>query len=128
VSPLFDRDKPGITKSQPGFFDFVVVPLFVNFSSIFPGMHPMLQLVLQNYRYWQGNTATPAATTDLPSPGAQGTSPAAAAAANAAAAPGAGRDEEDPPPGAMPSLGKQSRIFGNRLAASVKRMSMDIRR
>uniref|UniRef100_A0A7S0R8U0 Uncharacterized protein n=1 Tax=Chlamydomonas leiostraca TaxID=1034604 RepID=A0A7S0R8U0_9CHLO len=61
-------------------------------------------------------------------PGLAEPSPAAAAAANAAAAPGAGRDEEDPPPGAMPSLGKQSRIFGNRLAASVKRMSMDIRR
>lgn len=23
VSPLFDRDKPGVTKSQCGFFDFV---------------------------------------------------------------------------------------------------------
>ena len=28
ISPLFDRDKPGVTKSQTGFFDVVVFPLF----------------------------------------------------------------------------------------------------
>jgi len=28
VSPLFDRAKPGVTKSQVGFFDVVVLPLF----------------------------------------------------------------------------------------------------
>jgi len=27
VSPLFDRAKPGVTKSQVGFFDVVVLPL-----------------------------------------------------------------------------------------------------
>ena len=28
VSFLMDRQKPGVTKSQPGFIDFVVRPLF----------------------------------------------------------------------------------------------------
>jgi len=28
VSPLFDRAKPGVTKSQIGFFDVVVLPLY----------------------------------------------------------------------------------------------------
>lgn len=28
VSPLFDRDKPGIVTSQPGFFEVVALPLF----------------------------------------------------------------------------------------------------
>ena len=28
VSPLFDRNKPGVTKSQVGFFDVVILPLF----------------------------------------------------------------------------------------------------
>lgn len=28
VSPLFDRDKPGVTSSQPGFFDIIALPLF----------------------------------------------------------------------------------------------------
>ena len=28
ISPLMDRSKQGITKSQPGFFNFMVIPLF----------------------------------------------------------------------------------------------------
>ena len=28
VSPLMDRSKLGITKSQPGFFNVMVIPLF----------------------------------------------------------------------------------------------------
>lgn len=35
VSPMFDRNKSGITKSQTGFFDIVVFPLFqVNLSYV----------------------------------------------------------------------------------------------
>jgi hypothetical protein len=28
ISPLFDRTKPGVTKSQIGFFDVVALPLY----------------------------------------------------------------------------------------------------
>jgi hypothetical protein len=31
-----DRDKPGVTKSQPGFVDFVVRPLFETWVACFP--------------------------------------------------------------------------------------------
>ena len=35
VSFLMDRQKPGVTKSQPGFIDFVVRPLFETWGSAF---------------------------------------------------------------------------------------------
>eukprot|EP00877_Chromochloris_zofingiensis_P004948 jgi/Chrzof1/14454/Cz09g03160.t1 len=34
VSPLMDRDKHGITKSQVGFFDIVALPLFQTFAQV----------------------------------------------------------------------------------------------
>jgi hypothetical protein len=48
-SPLMDRDKPGVTKSQPGFYDFVAVPLFHNFVQVFPGVTPLRDLLLDRY-------------------------------------------------------------------------------
>ena len=36
VSFLMDREKPGVTKSQPGFVDFVVRPLFDTWVACFP--------------------------------------------------------------------------------------------
>ena len=35
VSFLMDRQKPGVTKSQPGFIDFVVRPLFETWARVF---------------------------------------------------------------------------------------------
>ncbi|KAJ9531420.1 hypothetical protein QJQ45_006874 [Haematococcus lacustris] len=53
VSPLCDRTKQGITKSQVGFFDFVALPLFNNFVARFKSAKPLLRDVMRNYRHWQ---------------------------------------------------------------------------
>mmetsp|Transcript_29009 Transcript_29009/g.75040 ORF Transcript_29009/g.75040 Transcript_29009/m.75040 type:complete len:974 (+) Transcript_29009:37-2958(+) len=53
VSPLFDRDKPGVTKSQVGFFDVVVLPLFQALTGLLPGVQPLLDGVEANYRFWK---------------------------------------------------------------------------
>ncbi|KAJ9520544.1 hypothetical protein QJQ45_007398 [Haematococcus lacustris] len=53
ISPLCDRTKQGITKSQVGFFDFVALPLFNNFTARFTAAKPLLRGVMANYRHWQ---------------------------------------------------------------------------
>jgi len=52
VSPLFDRHKQGISKSQVGFFDIVVIPLYQAFSQVFGSSKPLLTYVMRNYKYW----------------------------------------------------------------------------
>jgi hypothetical protein len=52
-SPLMDRDKAGITKSQCGFFQLVVVPLFKSFSSAFPSVEPVMDQLQKNLDLWQ---------------------------------------------------------------------------
>ncbi|KAL6751781.1 3'5'-cyclic nucleotide phosphodiesterase [Haematococcus lacustris] len=53
ISPLFDRTKPGVSKSQVGFMDFVVVPLFHSFVRAFPSTQPMFHQLALNYRHWE---------------------------------------------------------------------------
>ncbi|KAF5839155.1 hypothetical protein DUNSADRAFT_1468 [Dunaliella salina] len=53
VSPLFDRDKPGVTKSQVGFFDVVVFPLFQALATLLPGVQPLLDGAEANKRFWK---------------------------------------------------------------------------
>ncbi|GAX83010.1 hypothetical protein CEUSTIGMA_g10437.t1 [Chlamydomonas eustigma] len=53
ISPLFDRNKPGVTKSQVGFYDFMVFPLFHNFACVFPGARPMVDMARSNYKCWK---------------------------------------------------------------------------
>ncbi|GFH09305.1 3'5'-cyclic nucleotide phosphodiesterase, partial [Haematococcus lacustris] len=51
VSPLFDRSKPGITKSQVGFFEVLVIPLFHSFCSVFTAARPFLMDgLMRNYQ------------------------------------------------------------------------------
>ncbi|KAL6762821.1 hypothetical protein V8C86DRAFT_1824914 [Haematococcus lacustris] len=57
ISPLCDRTKQGITKSQVGFFDFVALPLFTNFTTRFIAAKPLLRGVMANYRHWQAQAA-----------------------------------------------------------------------
>lgn len=52
VSFLMDRDKPGVTKTQVGFFDFVVLPFFRTFASLLPAAHPLLEGVEANRSIW----------------------------------------------------------------------------
>lgn len=51
-SPLMDREKAGITKSQVGFFKIVVVPLFASFCKAFPSAEPMLSSLNRNLELW----------------------------------------------------------------------------
>ena len=53
ASPLMDRASPGITASQCGFFEIVVVPLYETFANVFTGAAPALRQVHINYGMWQ---------------------------------------------------------------------------
>ncbi len=53
ISPLFDRAKQGVSKSQVGFYDFVALPLVHALSSAFPGAHPLMKCFLRNYNHWR---------------------------------------------------------------------------
>jgi len=53
VSFLMDRDKPGVTKSQPGFVDFVVRPLFETWVACFPDCKVLAENLESNYQYWK---------------------------------------------------------------------------
>ena len=43
ISPLFDRSKQGVSKSQVGFYDFVALPLVHALSSAFPGTQQLMR-------------------------------------------------------------------------------------
>lgn len=53
ISPLFDRTKQGVSKSQIGFYDFVALPLMHAMTTAFPGVSPMQQHMTANYSYCQ---------------------------------------------------------------------------
>eukprot|EP00882_Tetradesmus_deserticola_P032196 GHRQ01036444.1.p1 GENE.GHRQ01036444.1~~GHRQ01036444.1.p1 ORF type:complete len:100 (+),score=32.14 GHRQ01036444.1:37-336(+) len=53
VSPLMDRSKQGISRSQVGFFDIVALPFYTSLAQRFPGCRPMLEAVLENYAVWK---------------------------------------------------------------------------
>ncbi len=53
ISPLCDRNGLGVTKSQVGFFEVVVLPLITNFSVRFPTAQPIVTTASANYNYWR---------------------------------------------------------------------------
>lgn len=53
ISFLMDRDRPGVSKTQTGFFQFVVVPLFASLVRAFPAAMPMLVQVEKNFESWR---------------------------------------------------------------------------
>merc|ERR1719476_529938 len=53
TSALADRDQPGVTQTQVGFFDFVVLPIFRAVGASLPGAAPMVAAVELNYGHWQ---------------------------------------------------------------------------
>merc|ERR1712125_109673 len=53
VSFLMDREKPGASKSQVGFFDFVVMPLFRGLARAAPVASDILFGVTENYQRWR---------------------------------------------------------------------------
>lgn len=52
ISPLFDRMKPGMSRSQIGFFEVVVLPCFMSFSNVHSGCRPIIHAVRSNYEHW----------------------------------------------------------------------------
>ena len=53
VSPLMDRDKPGIESSQVGFFRYVLVPMFTSLAIRFPNTLPLVHRAQANLQRWQ---------------------------------------------------------------------------
>lgn len=54
---LMDRDKPGVTQTQVGFFEFMALPLYRTLANAFPSTKPMLSGVEANYQRWCGINA-----------------------------------------------------------------------
>jgi len=52
ISFLMDRDKPGASQNQLGFFNFVVSPLFRLLGQAFPRAGPMVSAVEANHQRW----------------------------------------------------------------------------
>jgi len=52
VSFLMDREKPGVSQTQLGFFNFVVLPLFRSLGQAFPDACPMVSAVEANHQRW----------------------------------------------------------------------------
>jgi len=50
---LMDRQKPGVTQTQVGFFDYVALPLYQTLAKAFPSTEPMLVGVKANYQCWR---------------------------------------------------------------------------
>ena len=53
ISPLMDRTKAGVTKSQVGFFSVVALPLFSAFSQVFPAAEGLVANVRANCNHWR---------------------------------------------------------------------------
>ncbi|GLC41501.1 hypothetical protein PLESTB_001004600 [Pleodorina starrii] len=62
ISPLFDRAKQGVSKSQVGFYDFVALPMVHALCSVFPGTQPLMTCFLGNYNHY--TTDPPAALSE----------------------------------------------------------------
>lgn len=53
LSFLMDREKPGLSQTQVGFYGFVVMPLFKALTSVLPGAEPLMQGAAANHRSWK---------------------------------------------------------------------------
>ncbi|KAG2437154.1 hypothetical protein HXX76_005821 [Chlamydomonas incerta] len=53
ISPLFDRAKQGVSKSQVGFYEFVALPLVHALAGAFPGTQPLKASFEANYRMYR---------------------------------------------------------------------------
>jgi len=53
ISFLMDRQKPGASETQVGFFDFVVLPLFRSLARAAPRVEPFVAAAADNYARWK---------------------------------------------------------------------------
>ena len=52
ISPLMDRTKGGVTKSQTGFFNIVASPMYKAFAETFPSAADMHDNLMVNFNMW----------------------------------------------------------------------------
>jgi len=52
VSFLMDREKPSVSASQAGFYDFVVMPMLKGLAAAAPSTGPVLEGAMANHREW----------------------------------------------------------------------------
>lgn len=57
VSFLMDREKPSVSASQAGFYDFVVMPMLKGLAAAAPSTGPVLEGAMANHRDWQAMEA-----------------------------------------------------------------------
>jgi len=55
ISPLMDRRLPGVSapESQAGFYQVVVLPLFLVWAKSYPSCEPLLRQAQKNFNHWQ---------------------------------------------------------------------------
>ena len=53
ISYLMDRSKPGVTRSQKGFFDYVVRPLALAWVDCLPASRPLIDQMESNAARWR---------------------------------------------------------------------------
>jgi hypothetical protein len=46
-------------KSQVGFFDFIIMPLFTSMAKVFPDLQPMVDQAHDNWLFWKNMTTCP---------------------------------------------------------------------
>ena len=52
VSTMMDREGAGISTTQPGFYEIVVLPMYTELVQAFPSALCMLQRAQDNHQYW----------------------------------------------------------------------------
>mmetsp|Transcript_26366 Transcript_26366/g.34655 ORF Transcript_26366/g.34655 Transcript_26366/m.34655 type:complete len:883 (-) Transcript_26366:260-2908(-) len=52
VSPMMDRNATNIPNMQMGFIEFVVSPLYIAMSKLFPDLSPLMDVMLANYKHY----------------------------------------------------------------------------
>ena len=53
ISPLMDRRKHGVSRSQCDFLDVVALPLFRLWAAAFPGAAPIVKNTEANFQRWR---------------------------------------------------------------------------
>ena len=53
LSPLMDRDRPGVMRSQTTFVSVVARPMYQAMAQVFPGTMPLMEGLAENFKYWQ---------------------------------------------------------------------------
>lgn len=56
VSPLMDRNTAVLSKGQIAFMQYVIIPMFNSFATVFPGMKFVMKHIEHNKQYWESHS------------------------------------------------------------------------